>query len=128
MKYILFALLFVASASAAALPYWTVVGNSGDVTVYANVDTIPNHGKIVTMWFLGDFATPKGKGKVLSTLIQQKYDCDKELQKTLQIEVFTEHMGRGVGKYLSLPHKLTEWHRIVLDSDEETFWRVACNL
>lgn len=126
MKHILMVLMLAAMSSAAAFPAWTEIGKNDNVIMYANLDTIPSHSKIVTVWFLAEFIHTRSK--VLSSLIQQKYNCDNEFQRTLRVEIFTEHRGRGNGKNLVLPRDVRKWHRVIPDGDEELLWRAGCNI
>jgi hypothetical protein len=125
MKHILLALLLTVVTTAHAFPTWTMVKDNNIATAYININTIPDHAMVVTIWLLVDFK--KQQGKWWSSTIQEKYDCEHRLQKTLTVTVFTEHMGRGDSHLMVLPPNLMKWHRFVPDSDAENIWHIACN-
>jgi hypothetical protein len=85
--------------SAPAYAEWVKVatGDNGNVTTYADPDTIRRKGDLVKMWSLVDSKTIRTVAGTshLSYKMEEEYDCAKERSRTLTLDEFSGNMGNG---------------------------------
>jgi len=124
-KVILMLLLAVVSNSAMA--EWVKLGESDEITSYANPDTIRRSGNKVKMWRMFDYKTPQADADsklFMSSKGQEEYDCKGEQSRNLALVNFSGSMGDGnVIDNLSGDDK---WSPITPDSISEHLFKYAC--
>ena len=104
-----------------------VTGNDqGDVTVYANPDTIRRNGDLVKMWQLSDFTTVQTveSDSYLSSKAEREYDCAEECTRVLAFTWFSGDMGGGTAVYSNSNER--NWEPFTPHSIDEALWEVAC--
>ena len=97
-RLLLVTLLFLSSGPAYA--EWVAMGTSTTEdgnTLYADPDTIRRKGEMVKMWQLYDLKTAitVAGTSVLSTMVQNEFDCGEERIRLLAFVHFSGNMGRG---------------------------------
>lgn len=108
---------------------WALVSDNdrGDMTAYANPDTIRRKGEMVTMWILFDFKTTQtthDNQSYLSLKGKDQYDCDGERVRSLIVTDFSDHMGNGKA-VLDAPFE-GKWRPVQQATIDHALWKVAC--
>jgi hypothetical protein len=106
---------------------WSKVGESKQMTVYANPFTLRKKGGRVRMWELFDFKSPQLHGswqRYQSVRHQAEYDCKSMQYRTLEVEYHTDNMGKG--EVVSDDDKAKKWEPIETGSADHLFWKMAC--
>ena len=127
MKKVLVLLLLIVSTSVFA--EWTRVSESadGDMTVYADSETIKRKGRKVKIWRLFDFKTVKetaGK-RYLSSLSRNEYDCEEETRRMLDLFWYSGNMRQGE-MVSSQSNIKDEGTSILPESISEALFKIAC--
>jgi hypothetical protein len=114
--------------SAPAYAEWVKVatGDNGNVTTYADPDTIRRKGDLVKMWSLVDSKTIRTVAGTshLSYKMEEEYDCAKERSRTLTLDEFSGNMGNGNLVWQS-PNE-QKWAPLASDSLGISLWKFAC--
>jgi hypothetical protein len=127
MTRLLFIILLFLSSAPAYAEWVEVTGNEqGDVTVYANPDTIRRKEEMVEMWVLFDFKTIRtvGDHSFLSIRNREEYDCAGERNRTLTFSEFSGNMGDGKAVYSNSDEQ--RWESVVPESLAQALWKFAC--
>jgi surface-adhesin protein E len=115
-------------SSGLAYAEWVAVSSKdlGDVTVYANPDTIRRNGDLVKMWQLSDFTTVQTVegDSYLSSKAEREYDCAEERTRVLAFTWFSANMGSGNVVYSNSNER--NWEPFAPHSLDEALWEVAC--
>lgn len=124
-RILLMILMTVAGNSAAA--EWVKVGNNETDVFYADPATIIKSSSKVKMQTLHDFriAVRAAGNVLLSTVMQEEYDCIANRSRVLFYSLYTKNMGKG-----REIHKDTEphdWEPVRPGSVREALFRFACN-
>jgi hypothetical protein len=100
--------------------------HQGDVTVYANPDTIRRNGDLVKMWQLSDFTTVQTVegDSYLSSKAEREYNCAEERTRVLAFTWFSGNMGSGNMVYSNSNER--NWEPVAAHSIDEALWEVAC--
>ena len=94
-------LLLLLMVSTSVLAEWIKVNRDeqDDRTTYFNDKSIQKKGKKVKIWYVMDFPReyddPVNRGKWISILNHDEYDCEDRTHKILDYYFQTEHMGKG---------------------------------
>ena len=130
MKKILTLLLLMVSTN--VLAEWTRVTESadGDMTVYADSETIKRKGRKVKIWRLFDFKTVQifagdNTRRYLSSVGRLEYDCEEETSAALDIYWYSGNMRQGDIVYSSTTKD--EAISILPGSIEESLFKIACS-
>jgi hypothetical protein len=127
MKKILLALMLTLTCTSVKAE-WILVGENGngDFTLYVDFTGRRRVNDRVKMWHLLDYKTIQvlDGDKLLSSKVQNEYDCKEEQMRVLAFTWFSENLGRGrVASYDSSPGK---WEPIQPESFGWTLWEIAC--
>ena len=129
MKKIIFAaLLSTTAVSPVFAANWEMVGQTGDMTIYADKNAaIRSEGK-VRMWSLSDFKTiqtQEGLKPYLSDISLYEYDCAERKSRLLQTTSRLGNMGNGeVAESITMTNP--KWRYAVPDSIGESVLNAAC--
>ena len=130
MKKILTLLLLMVSTN--VLAEWTRVTESadGDMTVYADSETIKRKGRKVKIWRLYDYKTVQilagdNTRRYLSSVGRLEYDCEEETSAVLDIYWYSGNMRQGDIVYSSTTKD--EAISILPGSIEESLFKIACS-
>ena len=128
MKKILVLLLLIVSTSVFA--EWNKVGQSGadgDMTTYADSETIKRKGNKVKMWTMYDFKTVRKleHDRYLSMVTHDEYDCEEETLRILDVYWYSGNMKDGEIVYSQTNIK-TEENSIMPRSVNESLFKIAC--
>jgi surface-adhesin protein E len=121
--------LLVLSSGPAYAEWVLIFAGEQGMTVYADPDTIRQHGKLVNMWSLYDFKIEQYVRGVLllSSKGHVEYDCAQERLRGLAVTEFSGNKGNGTvvysdsyeGKWIPVePHP---------NSVVRILWKVACS-
>lgn len=106
---------------------WIKVGESDQMTVYANPFTLRKKGSRVRMWELFNFRSPRLHNnwqKYLSVRHQAEYDCKEMQYRTLEVEYHADNMGKG--EEIFNDDKAKKWEAVQAGSADQLFWKMAC--
>ena len=127
MKKIVVLLLFVISTSVVA--EWTKACESGNgnMTVYADIQTITKKENKVRIWVLFDFKLVQKfeKYRFLSSVIQDEYDCEEKTQRPLETYWFSENM-KGGEIVVHSDHKKNKPESIMPGTPNLILFNIAC--
>jgi len=125
MRNILLVMLLTTANNSAIAEWIKVVSNETD-TVYADPASIIRTFYKVKMRSLHDFKTPaKLPGNTfLSADIQQEYDCQENLSRTLVFTCHSRNMGKG--KKIFTDIEPYEWEPVKQGSLREALLKFAC--
>ncbi len=84
---------------------WTRTGETNEGTFYLDFDNVRRVSNLVYFYELNDYIEPY-KGVIFSVIIYQKIDCEKKMQKVIQIQNYKVAMGKG-DMLLTPPEDLT---------------------
>ena len=126
MKKILILLLLMVSTN--VFSEWTRVTESadGDMTVYADSETIKRKGRKVKIWRLFDYKTVQKveNDRYLSSVGRFEYDCEEETSAVLDIYWYSGNMRQGDIVYSSTTKDEAE--SVMPGSINETLLIIAC--
>ena len=126
MKKILILLLLMVSTSVFA--EWTRVTESadGDITAYADSETIKRKGSKVKMWSMNDYKTVHSldNGGYLSGASYDEYDCKGGTKRMLDLYLYSGNMRQGDIVYSSTTKD--EAISILPGSILESLFKIAC--
>ena len=126
MKKILILLLLMVSTSVFA--EWTRVTESadGDITAYADSETIKRKGSKVKMWSMNDYKTVHSldNGGYLSGASYDEYDCKGGTKRMLDLYLYSGNMRQGDIVYSSTTKDEAE--SVMPGSINETLLIIAC--
>ena len=110
---------------------WTRVTESadGDMTVYADSETIKRKGRKVKIWRLYDYKTVQilagdNTRRYLSSVGREEYDCEEETSAALDIYWYSGNMRQGDIVYSSTTKD--EAISILPGSIGEGIFKIAC--
>lgn len=119
-------MILLSVASNNAIAGWIKVGGNETDTLYADPASIIKSSYKVKMQALHDFKAPikAAGGTLLSTVMQEEYDCKDHQSRTLHYSFHTRNLGKGKMVYSDTePH---EWEPVIPGSARETLWKFAC--
>jgi hypothetical protein len=106
---------------------WVSVGESDDMTGYANPFSIRRKDQRVKMVELFDFKEPQihdKDEKYLSVKHQAEYDCESNRYRTLLFSYHSENMGKG--KVVFDDDNSQKWEVVVPGSIDDVLLKLAC--
>jgi hypothetical protein len=107
---------------------WTRVGKSevSGVTVYVDYNTIQKSGNKVKVWTLKDFKTVQEANgvKYSSFKIQEEFNCDGGLNRSLMHHAFSGSMGNG--EIVNSYDNIDEWRPVKPRSIGELQSKAVC--
>lgn len=106
---------------------WVSVGESEDMTGYANPFSIRRKDQRARMTELFDFNEPQtheSGEKYLSVKHQAEYDCESKQTRTLLFSFHSENMGKG--KVIFDSDKSQDWESVAPGSVDEVLLKFAC--
>ena len=128
MKKVLVLLLLMVSTSVFA--EWTRVAGTpdGDITAYADSETIKRKGSKVKMWSMNDYKTVHSldNGGYLSGASYDEYDCEGGTRRMLDLYLYSGNMRSGDIVYSSNNIK-DEATSILPGSIDETLFKITCS-
>lgn len=113
-------------ASNCAVAEWVKVSINETDTFYADPATIIKSAYKVKMQTLDDFKTAtKAAGiHILSTVVQEEYDCSESQSRALFYAFYSKNMGKGRKVHTDTePHK---WEPVRPGTAREALWMFAC--
>lgn len=118
--------LLLSGVSSSALAEWVKVGGNGTDTLYADPTSIIKSSSMVKMRTLHDYkAAVKVSGSViLSSEVQEEYDCKENQSRTLFFSFHSRNMGKGKKVYSDT--EFHTWEPVRLGSVREVLWKFAC--
>ena len=106
---------------------WTEVENNEVMVVYVDFSTIRKKGDSSSMNILFDYKIAQGeKSEVLSLVFAREYDCKNMRSKHLELNSFSENMGKGQLIYWGNKKIDEEWIPVTHRTVMYTLWGVAC--
>ena len=121
-------LLLLLMVSTNLFAEWTRVTESadGDMTVYADSETIKRKGRKVKIWRLFDFKKVQKleNDRYLSSVGRLEYDCEEETSAVLDIYWYSGNMRQGDIVYSSTTKDEAE--SVMPGSINETLLIIAC--
>ena len=128
MKKVLVLLLLMVSTSVFA--EWTRVAGTpdGDITAYADSETIKRKGSKVKMWSMNDYKTVHSldNGGYLSGASYDEYDCEGGTRRMLDLYLYSGNMRSGDIVY-SHKNIKEEAESIIPQSILESLFKIACS-
>ena len=95
IKWVLALIFGVISGGASA--EWTYVNGDGEGTQYIDLERSKRSGDLVKIWTAVDYRHPRHMlGKTFrSVIIQEEYDCESELRRTIFVVLNSGAMATG---------------------------------
>lgn len=122
-------MILLALVSSSAMAGWVELGRNESSTLYGNPASIREAGSLVKMWTLSDARTVQWlrDKSYVSVKMEWEYDCKEKQMRLLAIAYYSGNMGSGEAISFKSGGPVSEkWGRVVPDSIEETFWKLAC--
>lgn len=119
-------IILLSMASNCAVAEWVRVSINETDTFYADPATIIKSAYKVKMQTLDDFKTAtKAAGiHILSTVVQEEYDCSESHSRALFYAFYSKNMGKGRKVHTDTePHK---WEPVRPGTAREALWMFAC--
>ena len=105
---------------------WTEVGGDGDITAYADSETIKRKGSKVKMWSMNDYKTVHSLDNgYLSGASYDEYDCEGGTRRMLDLYLYSGNMRSGDIVY-SHKNIKEEAESIIPQSILESLFKIAC--
>jgi len=122
-------LLLLLMVSTSVFAEWTRVAGTpdGDITAYADSETIKRKGSKVKMWSMNDYKTVHSldNGGYLSGASYDEYDCEGGTRRMLDLYLYSGNMRSGDIVY-SHKNIKEEAESIIPQSILESLFKIAC--
>ncbi len=105
---------------------WVEVGDNDNGTSYVNPSSLRQNGNGVKMWILLDYKTAQNfpSGLVMSSKLQEEFDCKEEQTRTIFGYFYSQNMAKGEVLYTKTT--IGNWMPVALGSAGSELWKFAC--
>ncbi|HTN94537.1 MAG TPA: surface-adhesin E family protein [Gallionella sp.] len=99
---------------------------NGNITYYADPDTISRNGELAQMWVLQDYVAAQSSHQYLSARSQSEYDCKNKNVRPISIAFHSGNMGKGE-VIDTVTARDDAWIPVPPNTMFDTLWKLACS-